>query len=108
MKINRSLKFVADNGNEIFLYDQKMISGQFWVNRPPRSVYSVLWAAWTTIQSGSTVEEVIKHLKSIGISDKAAKWAARKADEHHASRMGFMKFTDHYQGASEDERQIGD
>lgn len=101
MKIDRTHKFIAD-GNEIFLYDQKMISGRFWVKRPPRSVYSVLWSAWTTMQSGTTVEETVKLLRSIGISAKAAKWAARKADEHRENRMGFMKFTDQYQVVTED------
>ena len=113
MKINRTLKFIADNGNEIFLYDQKMASGQFWVKRPPRSVYGVLWLAWTTMQSGHSripvanrmsIERVIKHLRSNGIGAKAAKWAAEKANEHHASRMGFMKFADHYREVIEDAR----
>ncbi len=106
MKLDRTLKFIADNGNEIFLYDQKMVSGQFWVKRAPRTVYGVLWSAWITMQSEpyeTTVKEVIKFLRSIGISAKAAEWAARKADEHRASRMGFMKFADHYQGDPEDE-----
>jgi len=100
MKINRSLKFIADS-NEIFLYDQEMTSGRFWVCRPPRSVHDVLWQAWITIRSGDsnkTVEEAIKHLRFNGISAKAAEWAIRKANEHCTSRMGFMKFADHYRG----------
>jgi hypothetical protein len=111
MKYDRNLKFTPDNGDEIHLYDQKMISGQFWVKRPPRSVYGVLWMAWTTMNSGHSripvenrmsVKKIIKHLRSVGISADAAKWAAEKANEHRASRMGFMKLADHYQGTSED------
>ena len=109
MKWDKDFRFITDEANEIPLYDSKRSDNQMRFRCPPKDVPSLLWLAWTTMKPGwwarttmkpgmysacvrANVEEVALYLGSLCISEEAAGWAAKKADQYYDDKIEFEEF----------------
>jgi len=99
MKWNRHLKFITDEANEIPLYNSERSYNQLRFCCPPKDVPALLWWAWTTMKPGmysaygrATVDEVAQYFESLCISEEAALWAAKKADQYYDDKLEFEEF----------------
>jgi hypothetical protein len=105
LKWNRDLKFTTDEGKEIPMYNSERTDGQFRFCCPPETVYKLLWRAWIEMQPGmysgygkATAEEIAGSLRASCVSEEAAEWAARKADEYYKDKIGLEDFAKIFKG----------
>ena len=99
MKWDRHLTFITEEIKEIPLYNSERSDNQFRFCWPPVDVPSLLWRAWTLMRHGAynpnrraTVKEIIEYLRARCVSEEAALWAAKKADEYYDDKFGFEEF----------------
>ncbi len=99
MKWDKHLTFITEEIKEIPLYNSERSDNQFRFCCPPKDVPSLLWRAWIDMKPGihnpnrkSTAEEIARHLRAMCVSEEAADWAARKAEEYYDDKIEFEEY----------------